>query len=149
MRRERGSLVVVPVEEINNRTNNMLHVSESNLSTCFAKLLLANPSDILAIIEREKMDLLRELANDEYCPKTCFIEEALQLLTVRENDILNKLKTSPKQKDKLSVEGQKDVRLMENDAAGGSGTNYHYFYQGKFGALSLLMIIPLKYWVII
>lgn len=48
MKRERGSLIAVPMIEVqHHRSNNILNVSEKNVTTAFSKLLLAKENDVI------------------------------------------------------------------------------------------------------
>lgn len=85
MRRERGTLEAVPVEQWDLRPPvPLLSVSESAVDTVYAKLLLANNSDVLNIVKCEKAALLEQMKSEVGSPEVCFVEEAMELLLERE-----------------------------------------------------------------
>lgn len=46
MKREHGTTIATPVSEHTSRTRNLLTVDESNFTTAYSKLLLANEKDV-------------------------------------------------------------------------------------------------------
>ncbi|XP_049937319.1 RING finger protein 10 [Schistocerca serialis cubense] len=84
MKREKGSLLPVPVDQCKDLPmKKLLSVSEKELDTTYSKLLLATPAEVLSIIERERCELEVQLADDESQPETCFIQQAIDLLSQR------------------------------------------------------------------
>lgn len=92
MRREKGSFTPIPVEEKNVNRNTLLNINEKNIDTMYSKLLLADPSEVLSIIDRERKELEFQLNDDENAPEKCFIEQAITLLNERERIIVSKIK---------------------------------------------------------
>ncbi|KAK3909451.1 RING finger protein 10 [Frankliniella fusca] len=85
MRRERGSLEAVPVEQWDLRPAvPLLSVSESAVDTFYAKLLLADSLDVLKIMEGEKAALQEQIRTDGGSPEVCFVEQAMEMLLERE-----------------------------------------------------------------
>ncbi|XP_026277727.1 RING finger protein 10 [Frankliniella occidentalis] len=85
MRRERGSLEAVPVEQWDLRPSvPLLSVSESAVDTFYAKLLLADSSDVLKIMDGEKAALQEQLKTDNGSPEVCFVEQAMEMWLERE-----------------------------------------------------------------
>ncbi|XP_046681155.1 RING finger protein 10-like [Homalodisca vitripennis] len=94
MVRERGSLMVCPVSQLEVRTQHkpVLAVSETQLDTAFAKLLIADRAEVLAMIEQEVKELKVEKSENEGCPELCFVEQALELCEERRLNIDQKIK---------------------------------------------------------
>lgn len=93
MKRERGSLIASPVSQFDLRqsyTSPLLSVSEKLLDTAYSKLLVANNSEILQIIEKEKYELEQQLIEEQGCPEQCFIEQALELVSQRKQALVGK-----------------------------------------------------------
>ena len=88
MRRERGSLIAMPVDEdFNTETvipTNFISLADYNKARqIYSKLLLASKSDVGDIIECEKVALEFELMEDPRSPENCFIQQALSELAIR------------------------------------------------------------------
>lgn len=93
MKRERSSLLPIPVEESNQvPVSGLLSLRETSIDTTYSKLLLAKPEDVMSIIQTERMELKNQLTENEGCPEVCFIEQALELLKEREEGIKKTLK---------------------------------------------------------
>ena len=93
MKRDRGSLLPIPVEECNRKPiTGLLSLTETEIDITYSKLLLAKPEDVLSIIKMEKLELESQLADNEGCPEVCFIEQAMELLKEREAFVKNALK---------------------------------------------------------
>lgn len=91
MRREKGSLLAMPANEPHTSTPMMFFpVSEECSKQVYSKLLIAHTSDIMDIIESERVQLKIELMDDPHSPENCYIEQALCELTKRETDLLQK-----------------------------------------------------------
>lgn len=89
MKRERGSLLPVPVEQSDQKNiTGLLSLTETEIDTIYSKLLLANADDVKSIIDVEKSELLSSLKENEGCPEMCFVEQALELLKEREDFLL-------------------------------------------------------------
>ncbi|GJQ75603.1 hypothetical protein Trydic_g17683 [Trypoxylus dichotomus] len=92
MKRLRGSLIAYPVgETIREDDQIIFNMSEKEVPNIHCKLLLADRSEVLTIIERERCELQVYLAEDDNNPEKCFIQEALRLLQIRENAVFNQL----------------------------------------------------------
>lgn len=89
MKRQRGSLLAYPVDYDIPECDILFNVSEAAVENIHSKLLLADKSEIISIILREKSELAAQLLEDENCPEKCFIEQAVALLEQRENVVLN------------------------------------------------------------
>lgn len=90
MRRKKGSLYI---ERYNNLMLESLrekypYVSEQADKKLFSKFLLAKPSDVADILNREERELLSNV--DETCPEYVFIQQAFELLKKR-RQLLSKL----------------------------------------------------------
>jgi len=83
MKRERNSLFAVPVS--NEVLTEVPAVNRSGLDRNFVKLLTANSVQVRDnILARERRELLRQWSEEKDQPESCFIQEALTLLTARE-----------------------------------------------------------------
>lgn len=92
MKRERGSLVALPVGQCGIRpTDQLLSVSETAVDTVHSKLLVATPREVMNIIDHERRELEKQLSEEEDCPETCFIEQAIGLLGERSADLSGKV----------------------------------------------------------
>ncbi|KAL2721086.1 RING finger protein 10 [Vespula maculifrons] len=91
MRRERGSLIAMPASEpITATPTTFFQVSKGCNKQVYSKLLIANPKDIMDIIECERAQLRIELMNDPHSPENCYIEQAICELAKREEELLQK-----------------------------------------------------------
>ncbi|KAK4876180.1 hypothetical protein RN001_012602 [Aquatica leii] len=104
MKRLRGSLIAYPADLEIHDQNVPYNVSDKITSEIYSKLLLADTREVHSIIERERSELLHQLAEDENCPEKCFIEQALILVQGRAESVLA-----------LSNELTEDVRCFKND----------------------------------
>ncbi|XP_017877027.1 RING finger protein 10 [Ceratina calcarata] len=93
MRRERGSLFAVPVGSMNQNPIDFFPVSDTISNQVYSKLLIANTEDVMDIIERERVQLELELSDNPDSPENCYIEEALNELSQREEELLKKTKS--------------------------------------------------------
>ncbi|KOC64579.1 RING finger protein 10, partial [Habropoda laboriosa] len=84
MRREKGSLLTVPVGSTIQNPTNFFQVSETVSNQVYSKLLIANTKDVMNIIERERVQLKLELSDNPDSPENCYIEQALDELSKRE-----------------------------------------------------------------
>lgn len=85
MKRERGSLLPIPVEQSDRKNiTGLLSLTEREIDTVYSKLLLAKPHEVMSILQVERMELKSQLLENEECPELCFIEQALELLNERE-----------------------------------------------------------------
>lgn len=58
-----------------------------------SKLILADPSEVLSIVERERNELICQLSADgPDCPESIFIQQSLDLLQERQTEVLKALK---------------------------------------------------------
>lgn len=66
------------------------HLRENSQSeVVYSKLLLADNNEIMSIIERERNELKSQLSFEGHdCPETVFVQQALDLLQTRENEVL-------------------------------------------------------------
>uniref|UniRef100_T1GN25 E3 ubiquitin-protein ligase RNF10 n=1 Tax=Megaselia scalaris TaxID=36166 RepID=T1GN25_MEGSC len=115
MRRKKGSIVVEKANTKEKVLDKIPHLSEMDESRLFSKFLISDLDEILTIIEREKTELLFD--NDPSCPEFIFIQQALDLLEQRKNEVL-------KNTDILKMHPKLEETLEEND-----GERYYYFYQ--------------------
>lgn len=107
MKRERGSLVALPVKQCGIRPiDQLLSVSETVVDTVHSKLLLATPQEVMSIVDYERSELQKQLSEDEDCPEICFIEQAIDLLSERHAALSREVATSQAQceQPELNVE---------------------------------------------
>lgn len=93
MRRERGSLFAVPVGSMNQSPNDFFPVSDAISNQVYSKLLIANTENVMDIIERERIQLNLEMSDNPDSPENCYIEEALNELSQREENLLKKARS--------------------------------------------------------
>ncbi|OAD56762.1 RING finger protein 10, partial [Eufriesea mexicana] len=93
MRREKGSLLAVPVGSILQTPTNFFPVSETISTQVYSKLLIANRDDVVNIIECERIQLKFELSDNPDSPENCYIEQALDELSKREEELPQKMKS--------------------------------------------------------
>lgn len=114
MRRQRGSLLAIPVPELNTITKTdpetFFRITDEPPSQIYSKLLLANAKDILEIIDLEKTHLNFELMEDSQSPESCFIEQALEELSLREINILKQTNNA----DKTMLSSNQKVNKKNN-----------------------------------
>lgn len=85
MTREKGSLYVNKANEIRNIGDRQFP-SFSEEDYLYSKLILANPKEVLKIIEQEKNELEFQLIEDgNDCPESIFVQQALDLLSTKQN----------------------------------------------------------------
>lgn len=91
MRRERHSLQPQPVSGSKGfdpaphqpKPKYLGKVGEDHV---FSKLLLCTPNEVVnLILQWERSELQAQLESEKDCPESCFIQQALELLAVREN----------------------------------------------------------------
>ncbi|CAL7947108.1 unnamed protein product [Xylocopa violacea] len=93
MRREKGSLLAVPVGTVSQNPVNFLPLSETISSQVYSKLLIASTEDVMNIIECERIQLKFELSDNPDSPENCYIEQALEELSWREEELLQRAKS--------------------------------------------------------
>lgn len=159
MKRKRGSLIAYPADQQIDDDKFLFSVSDTSITNLYCKLLLATRNDVLKIIDRENNELKNQLTLDENAPEKCFIEEAINLLSVRTNDLLQNLtestSTSTKGNEFTKFENAKRERfesvgsdnvedLMkmlsvdDREASCQQATKIFYFYQGKTFYMSIM-----------
>ncbi|XP_031778817.1 RING finger protein 10 [Nasonia vitripennis] len=123
MRREKGTLIAVPVNDIESAPpSTFLSVSENSCQQVYSKLLLAQNADIMDIIESERVQLKLELLEDPHSPENCFIEQALSELLIREQLIIDgtpsieteELQTSQNDEN-IESQNREDVSSINNN----------------------------------
>lgn len=109
MRREKGSLLAIPASESFTPTPmTFFPVSKEHNEQVYSKLLIASPSDIMDIIECERIQLNIELMDDPNSPENCYVEQALCELIKREEELLQK---------KVSNEGSSQEISRDNPSS--------------------------------
>ncbi|XP_017059602.1 LOW QUALITY PROTEIN: RING finger protein 10 [Drosophila ficusphila] len=114
----------------------------------YSKFLIARRSDVGAIIERERAELLAE--SDDSCPEDIFIQQALVMLQER-GEKLGLEKPDPRDEEempplvcaesetKIDIEKSDDASISSGEASSSlsSSSNnhnkYYYFYQSNDG----------------
>ncbi|XP_015116656.1 RING finger protein 10 [Diachasma alloeum] len=156
MRRKRGSLLAVPVEESNTPDpDNFFTIFDQKDRTnqVYSKLLRADVRDVVGIIDSERNQLKFEQMVDPHSPENCFIEQALAELSDREERILKGVGkdegTIPGDNGDNDVEGEnqgvvegscevKGKEERKNDDEGRTPgqqnlPKFFYFYQAEDG----------------
>ena len=94
MKRERHSLQPQPVQRSQSASTvspaQPPSLQESGGNHVYSKLLLATPRDVVdLILSLEKKDLLDQWEKERDCPESCFIQQALELLAMRESSAVS------------------------------------------------------------
>ncbi|XP_017127279.1 RING finger protein 10 [Drosophila elegans] len=124
-------------------------VSAGEEAKRYSKFLIAKRSDVGAIIERERGELLAE--SDDSCPEDVFIQQALVMLQER-GEKLGLEKPDPREEEheelpapvlcleeetKLDIEKTDDASISSGEAmsslSSSSNNHYYYFYQSNDG----------------
>lgn len=90
MRREKESLLAVPVGSLVQNPTNFFSVSETLSKEVYSKLLIASTEDVMNIIEHERTQLKLELSKTPNSLE--YIEQALDELSKRETELLQRAK---------------------------------------------------------
>lgn len=130
MKRLRGSLTAYPIEHYPSsiEENTLYDMLQLETNGIYSKLVLADRSQVISIIERESNELRAQLLEDENCPEKCFIEQAITLLKDREDFVLKSLI------ENVHVEEAEEVVVDDLDVSQSSSSQlvkHHYFYQGN------------------
>lgn len=143
MKRARGSLIAYPIDTaINTSEDQPFFVSDAQSPNVNCKLLIANNCDIMAIIEREKLELKAQLSEQIDLSENCFIEQSIAKLQERENILLANLSNEVKPRerfessssDMLSGEEQPSSELASfASTTSDPPMKYFYFYQAADG----------------
>ncbi|XP_968231.2 E3 ubiquitin-protein ligase RNF10 [Tribolium castaneum] len=142
MKRPKGSLVTYPASAVV-KDEEIIKFSDSEIDV-YSKLLIANQSEILSIIDRENDELNVQLVENGDCPENCFIEEALTYLSQRRDTILNssgnEKVTLEEALDNLQLSDNNDETFDNNnikaenlDISTNQQSKLHYFYQASDG----------------
>lgn len=95
MYRNKDSLQVQCAKTVTEKTKPVAHFPRFSDDTSYAKhskLIMAEPQEILSIIERERTELKCQLVSDGIdCPDSVFVQQALSLLEEREKNIQSQL----------------------------------------------------------
>ncbi|XP_078039457.1 E3 ubiquitin-protein ligase RNF10 [Augochlora pura] len=110
MRREKGSLLAVPVGSTSQNPTNFFSAAETISNEVYSKLLIANTDVIMNIIECERVQLKLEMLDNPHSPENCYIEQALNDLSKREEELLNDM-TSKSEVD--TTQGEETI--VENE----------------------------------
>ncbi|XP_076245261.1 E3 ubiquitin-protein ligase RNF10 [Calliopsis andreniformis] len=112
MRREKGSLLAVPVGSTTQNPTNFFPASETLSRQVYSKLLIANVEDVMNIIEGERVQLKFELSDNPDSPESCYIEQALGELSKREEELLHGMQS----KSDVSVDTATSGHGQGNDS---------------------------------
>jgi hypothetical protein len=91
MKRDRHSLQPQPVSRsqefgVPSKQLKPSYLGKVGEDHVFSKLLLCTPNEVAnLILQWEKTELQTQLESEKDCPESCFIQQALELLAVREN----------------------------------------------------------------
>lgn len=93
MKREKRTLVAMPVEQFNLRASKpILSYGDKKLETVYSKLLAASKQTVIDIINQEYAELQSKVEEYRGCPELCFVEQALALLAERKNAVMDQTK---------------------------------------------------------
>lgn len=86
MTREKGSLYVTKANEIRNTCDTFPNFSDDQC--LYSKLIMADPKEILKIIEQERNELDFQLLEDGIdCPESVFVQQAMVLLNSKQAEL--------------------------------------------------------------
>ncbi|XP_033341087.2 E3 ubiquitin-protein ligase RNF10 isoform X1 [Megalopta genalis] len=111
MRREKGSMLAVPVGSTTQNPTNFFSAAETISHEVYSKLLIANTDVIMNIIECERVQLKLEMLDNPHSPENCYIEQALNELSKREEELLNEIKS----KSEVDAITQEKENIIENE----------------------------------
>jgi len=150
MRRRKGSMYIEKhAAGLGETVERFPFVSAGEEARRYSKFLIAKRSDVGAIIERERCELLAE--SDDSCPEDVFIQQALVMLQER-GEKLGLEKPDPREEEeevppaicpeaeaKIDIEKPDDASISSGEASSSlscSSSNHHkyyYFYQSNDG----------------
>lgn len=88
MTREKGSLYVTKANEIRNTSDNFPNFSDSDGNLTYSKLIMADPKEVLKIIEQERNELEFQLIEDgNDCPESIFVQQAMDILSIKQKEL--------------------------------------------------------------
>jgi len=106
MQRVKGSVVAVPKPQWTDQQGKPYNITNSNIDTCFVKLLIASSEDILSqVISKEKEVLQKQLKEviSEKSGEQPFVESALAMVEAREEELMKEL------------QNEKDIKNLVQD----------------------------------
>ncbi|XP_031844702.1 E3 ubiquitin-protein ligase RNF10 [Nomia melanderi] len=106
MRREKGSLLAVPVGFATQNPINFFSAAEIIGKEVYSKLLIANTDVVMNIIESERVQLKLEMLDNPDSPENCYIEQALNELSKREEELFHEMK--PKLEEDATATQEQD-----------------------------------------
>lgn len=111
-----------------------LEFSDNKPLKKYSKLLLAQNSDICAIVDREMRELEEQMEKAEKS-EICFIKEAIRYNSEREGkvlvDMVEEVKLGETPPAKLKSVANTPTRVVEDRSDTQSSSKYIYFYQGE------------------
>ncbi|XP_011506010.1 PREDICTED: LOW QUALITY PROTEIN: RING finger protein 10 [Ceratosolen solmsi marchali] len=113
MRREKGTLLAVPVDNSERSPTTFLSVSENINQHVYSKLLLAEDADIMDIIESERSQLNIQLLEDSYSLENCFIEQACNELSIREQLLLQNISPIDSKTNNEPTSANENIKCRE------------------------------------
>jgi len=89
MTREKGSLFVTKANDIRHHNDNEFpNFSDGEENFTYSKLIMAEPKEILKIIEQERNELEFQLIEDgSECPESIFVQQAMELLSIKQKEL--------------------------------------------------------------
>ena len=61
-----------------------MYLAKAGANHIFSKLLLCTPEDVKEILQSAKEELLSKYEEEKDCPESCFIEQALERISLRQ-----------------------------------------------------------------
>ena len=92
MKRDRHSLLPQPVHHnptvdssvLSCQEQKPMYLAKAGANHIFSKLLLCTPEDVKEILQSAKEELLSKYEEEKDCPESCFIEQALERISLRQ-----------------------------------------------------------------
>lgn len=113
MKKMLGSLIAYPASENITPKETPLTLSEDK-TNIYSKLLTATKEDVLNLIERERIELTVQMSDEDNAPEKCFIEQALTLLSERENFVLART-INTENNEVISVKNENDTNKTDDN----------------------------------
>lgn len=110
MRREKGTLLAVPVGSVNQNPTNFFPAADAMSNEVYSKLLVADTDHVMNIINCERVQLKLEMLDNPDSPENCYIEQALNELSKREEELVNKIRS----KSEADATAQKEDNVTED-----------------------------------
>lgn len=127
MVREKGSLYVTKAAEVRNSNDRQFpKFSDGEESFSYSKLIMADPKEILNIIEQERHELEFQMAEDGFdCPESIFVQQAMDLLNIKQKELEKSIAEKVEISSALNPSVAEFVPVIKKDSAGDDSVDSH------------------------